>query len=117
MKNTWIFCVFPSVPHLVVNYAKIVDDRGRNLICGRTLPSRLVYIFHFRPLRIEFILVIDRLYFLNFVSICVFLLDTSFKSYALIQHERFFCGLYAQYNIPKTVYFGKKKRFAWADLV
>ena len=31
-----------SVPHLVDNYAKIVDERGRNLMCDRTLPSRLV---------------------------------------------------------------------------
>ena len=36
------FCVFLSVPHLVDNYAKIVDGRGRNLMCHRTLPSRLV---------------------------------------------------------------------------
>ena len=42
LKNTWIFCVFPSVPHLVDNYAKIVDERGRNLMCDRSLPSRLV---------------------------------------------------------------------------
>ena len=37
-----IFWVFLSVPHLVDNYAKIVDGRGRNLMCHRTLPSRLV---------------------------------------------------------------------------
>ena len=36
------FCVFLSVPHLVDNYAKIVDERVRNLMCDRTLPSRLV---------------------------------------------------------------------------
>ena len=42
LKNTWIFCVFLSVPYLVDNYAKIVDERGRNLMCDRTLPSRLV---------------------------------------------------------------------------
>ena len=40
-----IFCVFPSVPHLVDNYAKIVDERGRNFMCDRTLPSRLVYFY------------------------------------------------------------------------
>ena len=33
---------FLSVPHLVDNYAKIVDERGRNLMCDRTLPSLLV---------------------------------------------------------------------------
>ena len=37
------FWVFPSVSHLVDNYAKIVDGRGRNLMCHRTLPSRLVH--------------------------------------------------------------------------
>ena len=42
LKNTWTFCVFLSVPHLVDNYAKIADERGRNLMCDRTLPSRLV---------------------------------------------------------------------------
>ena len=34
---------FPSVSHLVDNYAKIVDERGRKLMCDRTIPSRLVY--------------------------------------------------------------------------
>ena len=42
--NTRIFCVFPSVPHLVDNYAKIVDERGRNFMCDRKVPSRLVII-------------------------------------------------------------------------
>ena len=37
------FCVFLSVSHLVDNYVKIVDGRGRNLMCHRTLPSRLVF--------------------------------------------------------------------------
>ena len=40
LKNTWIFCVFASVPHLVDNYAKIVDERGRNFMCDRTIPSQ-----------------------------------------------------------------------------
>ena len=40
------FLGFLSVPHLVDNYAKIVDGRGRNLMCHRTLLSRLV-IFSF----------------------------------------------------------------------
>ena len=34
--------VFLSVTHLVHNYAKIVDEWGRNRMCDRTLPSRLV---------------------------------------------------------------------------
>ena len=38
-KHFWVFL---SVPHLVDNYAKIVDGRGRNFMCHRTLPSRLV---------------------------------------------------------------------------
>ena len=50
LKKTWAFLgfaknnfwVFLSVPHLVDNYAKIVDGWGRNLMCHRTLPSRLV---------------------------------------------------------------------------
>ena len=50
LKKTWAFLgfaknnfwVFLSVPHLVDNYAKIVDGRGRNLMCHRTLPGRLV---------------------------------------------------------------------------
>ena len=46
LKNTWICCVVLSVPHLVDNYAKIVDERGRNLMCERTLPSRLVWFIH-----------------------------------------------------------------------
>ena len=36
------FCCFLSVPHLVDNYAKIVVERGRNLMCDCTLPSVLV---------------------------------------------------------------------------
>ena len=32
------------MPQLVDNQAKIVDERGRNLMCDRTLPSRLVWI-------------------------------------------------------------------------
>ena len=39
-----IFGVFLSVPHLVDNYAKIVDERGRNLICDCTLPTFLVFL-------------------------------------------------------------------------
>ena len=50
LKKTWAFLgfaknnfwVFLSVPHLVDNYAKIADRRGRNLMCHCTLPSRLV---------------------------------------------------------------------------
>ena len=36
------FWVFLCVPHLVDYYAEIADERGRNLICNRTLPSLLV---------------------------------------------------------------------------
>ena len=51
LKKTWAFLgiaknnfwVLLSVPHLVDNYAKFVDGRGRNLMCHRTLPSRLVF--------------------------------------------------------------------------
>ena len=38
--NYWGFL---SVPHLVDNFSKIVDERGRNLMCNRVLPSLLVY--------------------------------------------------------------------------
>ena len=40
-NNFWVFL---SVPHLLDNYAKIVDGRGRNFMCHRTLPSRLVWV-------------------------------------------------------------------------
>ena len=40
-NNFWVFL---SVPHLLDNYAKIVDGRGRNFMCHRTLPSRLVLV-------------------------------------------------------------------------
>ena len=36
------FWVFLSVLHLVDNYAEIVDEQGRNLMCDRTLPILLV---------------------------------------------------------------------------
>ena len=39
-NNFWVFL---SVPHLLDSYAKIVDGRGRNFMCHRTLPSRLVH--------------------------------------------------------------------------
>ena len=42
-----IFGFFLSVPHLVDNKVKIVDEPGgggRNLMCDRTLSSLLVYI-------------------------------------------------------------------------
>ena len=32
------------MPHLVDNQAKIVNERGWNLMCDRTLPSCLVWI-------------------------------------------------------------------------
>ena len=38
-NNFWVFL---SVPHLVDNYAKIVDERGWNFMCNRTLQSLLV---------------------------------------------------------------------------
>ena len=37
------FCVFLSGPHLLDNYAKIVDERGRNIMNDRTLRSLLVF--------------------------------------------------------------------------
>ena len=43
MDSQNYFGVFISVPHLVDNNAKIVDERSRNLICDCTLPSLLVY--------------------------------------------------------------------------
>ena len=36
------FLGFLTVPHLVDNYAKIVDEPVRNLMCDSTLPSLLV---------------------------------------------------------------------------
>ena len=37
-----VFGFYLPVPHLVDNYAKILDERGRNHMCGRTLRSLLV---------------------------------------------------------------------------
>ena len=45
------FWVFLSVFHLVENYAKIVDNRGRNFMCNRTLPSLLVDLNRYRAIR------------------------------------------------------------------
>ena len=39
-----IFCVFLSVPHLVDNYAKFLDERGWNLMYNRTYLASLLYI-------------------------------------------------------------------------
>ena len=39
-KNLWVFL---SVPQLVVNCAKILDEWGRNILCDCTLRSLLVY--------------------------------------------------------------------------
>ena len=44
LKNTWILGGFLSVPHLVDNYAKIVDEWGRNVMCDRILPSLFVVV-------------------------------------------------------------------------
>ena len=41
------FWGFLSVPHLVENYAKIVDERGRNFMCDRTfITLRLLLLMH-----------------------------------------------------------------------
>ena len=37
----WVFLGFPKIIFLVNNYAKFVHERGRNLMCDRTLPSLL----------------------------------------------------------------------------
>ena len=39
------FWVFLSVPHLLDNYVKIVDEWGRNLMCNHTLPSLFVILY------------------------------------------------------------------------
>ena len=39
---TTFFRCFLSVPHLVDNYAKNVDERGWSIICERTLRSPLI---------------------------------------------------------------------------
>ena len=36
---------FLFVPHLVENYAEIVDERGRNLMCDWVLPILLVHFY------------------------------------------------------------------------
>ena len=54
LKNTWVFLRFSKIIFgffylldLVDNYAKIVDERGRNLMCDRTLPSLLVEYYEY----------------------------------------------------------------------
>ena len=42
LKKYLSFWVFQSVPDFVDNFAKIVDEPGRNPMCNRTLPSLLV---------------------------------------------------------------------------
>ena len=49
LKKYMSFWGFLSVPDLVDNYAKIVDERGRNLMCDRTLPSLLVLCLRLNP--------------------------------------------------------------------
>ena len=42
LNDMYVFDSFLSLPHLVANYAKNVDELGRNIMCERTLPSLLV---------------------------------------------------------------------------
>ena len=53
LQNTWAFGGFLFVPHLVDNYAKNVDERGRNIMCERTLPSFLVMKLIFLVIEVE----------------------------------------------------------------
>ena len=51
-KKTWVFGFF-YVPHLVDNHAKIVDERGRNLMCNLHItesPCHSYVWIHFREL-------------------------------------------------------------------
>ena len=45
-----LICYFFSIPHLVDNYVKNEDERGRKLMCERTLPSLLVFFLFERVL-------------------------------------------------------------------
>ena len=44
LKNILTLGSFPSVPNMVDNYAKNVDERGRNFMCEHTLPSLFVLV-------------------------------------------------------------------------
>ena len=66
-----IFWVFQSVAHLVDNYAKIVDERGRNLIGNRTLPSLLVSTAVKRCLR-QLYYTVAFLHIVLFISLPIF---------------------------------------------
>ena len=44
LLNDMLICYFFSYPHLVDNQMKNVDERGRNFMCERTLPSLIVVI-------------------------------------------------------------------------
>ena len=42
LNDGYVFKSFLSLHHLVANYVNNVDERGRNIVCVRTLPSRLL---------------------------------------------------------------------------
>ena len=42
LNDVYVFKSFPSHHHLVANEVKKVDERGRKIMCVRTLPSLLV---------------------------------------------------------------------------
>ena len=42
LNDVYVIESFLSLHHLVASYVKNVDERGRNIMCVRTLPSRLV---------------------------------------------------------------------------
>ena len=43
LNNIYVFKIFLSLPHLVANEVKNVDELGRNIMCDRTLHSLLVF--------------------------------------------------------------------------
>ena len=46
LDDLYVFESFLSLHHLVANLVKNVDERGRNIMCVRTLPSLLVLYYN-----------------------------------------------------------------------
>ena len=57
-NDMYVFESFLSLHHLVANLVKNVDERGRNIMCVRSLPSR--FFFHLYPLCFPFLYLVTQ---------------------------------------------------------
>ena len=98
LKNTSIFGGFLSVPHLVDNYSKIVDERGRNLMCDFTLSSLLVPIINLQLISLNvqqlksqdiFFFRVWKILWLFLLLLCFVEISTVSNWVWLFQHSRF----------------------------